>query len=289
MSAVILDGAARAKEWNGALAAEVRRMVATPGARPPGLAVVLVGSDPASQVYVRRKGQVAERLGFHHRQVDLPGDSSIAAIRAAVDELNADDAIDGILVQLPLPGGLDGREVTEGIDPAKDVDGLTTANAGALSQGRPRLVPCTPAGVMRLLREAGVALDGLPAVVLGRSNLFGRPMAQLLEQANATVTVAHSRTRDLPGVVRGAELVIAAVGRAELVRGDWVRDGAVVVDVGINRLPDGTITGDVAFAEVAPHARAITPVPGGVGPTTIAMLMHNTFAAASARRGGSAA
>lgn len=277
MSARILDGTASAKAWNQALAAKVRELP-----RPPGLAVVLAGEDPASQVYVRRKGQVAERLGFHHRQIDLPATTSLDAIARVVDELNADPAIDGILVQLPLPNGLDGRVVTERILPDKDVDGLTTANAGALAQGRPRLVPCTPSGVMRLLREAGVELEGIEAVVLGRSNLFGRPMLQLLEQANATVTVAHSRTRDLAAVVRRAELVVAAVGKAELVRGDWVRDDAVVIDVGINRQADGKIVGDVAFDEVAPRARAITPVPGGVGPTTIAMLMDNTWRAAVA-------
>jgi methylenetetrahydrofolate dehydrogenase (NADP+)/methenyltetrahydrofolate cyclohydrolase len=277
VSARILDGTASAKAWNQALAAKVRELP-----RPPGLAVVLAGEDPASQVYVRRKGQVAERLGFHHRQIDLPATTSLDAIARVVDELNADPAIDGILVQLPLPNGLDGRVVTERILPDKDVDGLTTANAGALAQGRPRLVPCTPSGVMRLLREAGVELEGIEAVVLGRSNLFGRPMLQLLEQANATVTVAHSRTRDLAAVVRRAELVVAAVGKAELVRGDWVRDDAVVIDVGINRQADGKIVGDVAFDEVAPRARAITPVPGGVGPTTIAMLMDNTWRAAVA-------
>jgi methylenetetrahydrofolate dehydrogenase (NADP+)/methenyltetrahydrofolate cyclohydrolase len=244
--------------------------------------VVLVGEDPASQVYVRKKGQVAERLGFHHRQIDLPASAPVERIRATVRELNDDPAVDGILVQLPLPGGLDGRLVTEEIRPDKDVDGLTTLNAGSLAQGRPRMVPCTPLGVLRLLEAAEVALEGAEAVVIGRSNLFGRPMAQLLEQANATVTVAHSRTRGLAAVVSRAEVVVAAVGRAEMVRGDWVREGAVVIDVGINRLEDGRIVGDVAFAEVEPRARAITPVPGGVGPTTIAMLMENTYRASLA-------
>ncbi len=278
MTPTVLDGAALAKSWNQALAAKARELP-----RPPGLAVVLVGEDPASQVYVRRKGEVAGRLGFHHRQLDLPKDASLEAIVATVDALNADDAIDGILVQLPLPGGLDGRLVTERIDPRKDVDGLTTANIGALAQGRPNLVPCTPAGVMRLLGASGVSLEGAEAVVIGRSNLFGRPMAMLLEQANATVTIAHSRTRDLAAVARRAEVLVAAVGKARMVRGDWVREGAVVVDVGINRLPDGTICGDVHYDEVAPKCRAITPVPGGVGPTTIAMLMANTYEAARRR------
>lgn len=278
---MILDGAALAKEWNQATAARARELP-----RPPGLAVVLVGEDPASKVYVRRKGEVAGRLGFVHRQIDLPADTALDRIVATVEALNADDAIDGILVQLPLPGGLDGRVVTERIDPAKDVDGLTTANAGALAQGRPNLVPCTPLGVLRLLHHAGVVLEGAEAVVIGRSNLFGRPMAMLLEQANATVTVAHSRTRDLSAVARRAEILVAAVGRPQLVRADWVRDGAVVIDVGVNRLPDGRLVGDVAYDEVAPKARAITPVPGGVGPTTIAMLMQNTFTAACRRLGG---
>ncbi|MCA9488452.1 MAG: bifunctional methylenetetrahydrofolate dehydrogenase/methenyltetrahydrofolate cyclohydrolase FolD [Myxococcales bacterium] len=273
--ATLIDGQALAKSWNQALAAEVRSM-----SRPPGLAVVLVGQDPASQVYVNRKAQVAHRLGFHHLQIDLPESATLDEIVATVHRLNDDPAIDGILVQLPLPNGLDGRLVTEHIDPAKDVDGLTTANVGRLAQGRPRLVPCTPAGVMRLLRSTDVQLEGAEAVVIGRSNLFGRPMAMLLEQANATVTVAHSRTRDLPGVVRRGEIVVAAVGRPKMVGGDWVRDGAVVIDVGINRLPDGTLCGDVDFAAVEPRVRAITPVPRGVGPTTIAMLMANTLQAA---------
>jgi methylenetetrahydrofolate dehydrogenase (NADP+)/methenyltetrahydrofolate cyclohydrolase len=278
VTAQILDGKALARGWKQ----EVAGAVAALG-RPPGLAVVLVGADPASQVYVRRKGEVAERLGFHHRQIDLPATASLTEVLATVDTLNADPAIDGILVQLPLPAGLDGRVVTERIDPDKDVDGLTTANIGALAQGRPRMVPCTPLGVLRMLKTTGISLAGAEAVVIGRSNLFGRPMAMLLEQADATVTVAHSRTRDLAAVARRAEVLVVAVGRPELVRGDWVRDGAVVVDVGINRLADDRIVGDVAFAEVAPRVRAITPVPGGVGPTTIAMLMANTLSARQRR------
>lgn len=280
MTARLLDGKALAKTLNQRLAARARALP-----RPPGLAVILVGADPASQVYVRRKGEVAERLGFGHLQVDLPDDTPMEALLARIDALNADPTVDGILVQLPLPGGLDGRVATERIDPDKDVDGLTTLNAGALAQGRPRLVPCTPLGVMRILQDAGFDPAGREAVVLGRSNLFGRPMAQLLEQANATVTVAHSRTADLPSVVRRAELVVAAVGRPELVRADWVRPGATVIDVGINRLPDGRIVGDVATDEVAEVAAAITPVPGGVGPLTIAMLMENTFRASARRQG----
>jgi methylenetetrahydrofolate dehydrogenase (NADP+)/methenyltetrahydrofolate cyclohydrolase len=273
------DGKELAKTWNQQTRAQAVQL-----SRPPGLAVVLVGHDPASQVYVRRKGEVAERLGFVHRQLDLPADSSLQHIVETVQSLNEDPAIDGILVQLPLPGGLDGRLVTEHILPEKDVDGLTTANVGALAQGKPVLVPCTPRGVLRILQSLQVALEGMEAVVLGRSNLFGRPMAMLLEQQNATVTVAHSRTRDLPSVVRRAELVVAAVGQAEMVRRDWVREGAIIIDVGINRLQDGRIVGDVAFDEVSPRARAITPVPGGVGPTTIAMLMENTLIASTRRQ-----
>lgn len=280
MSARILDGAAMARSWNQALAAEIRSFP-----RPIGLAVVLVGADPASQVYVRRKGEVAHRLGLHHRQLDLPADASMEQILGVVDALNADPAIDGILVQLPLPNGLDGRVVTERIHPDKDVDGLTTLNTGALAQGRPRLVPCTPAGVMRMLSAAEVALEGREVVVIGRSNLFGRPMAMLLEQANATVTIAHSRTRDLSAVTRRAEVVIAAVGRPRTLGADGVRPGATVIDVGINRLPDGTLCGDVDFDAVSAVAGAITPVPGGVGPTTIAMLMANTVRAARLRAG----
>lgn len=281
MTARLLDGAAAAKSWNQALAQQIRT-----SARPVGLAVVLVGQDPASQVYVRRKGEVAHRLGLHHRQVDLPADSTLDQILATVDALNADDAIDGILVQLPLPGGLDGRLVTERIRPDKDVDGLTTLNAGALAQGRPRLVPCTPLGVMRLLQSEGIDVAGKEVVVVGRSNLFGRPMAMLLEQANATVTVAHSRTADLPAVCRRAEILVVAIGRPRAITADHVRDGAVVIDVGINRLADGSIVGDVDAASVSAVASALTPVPGGIGPTTIAMLMANTVRAAGLRAGG---
>ncbi len=279
MSARILDGRALAKRLNGELRARVPSL-----ARPPGLAVVLVGDDPASKVYVSRKGVVAERLGFHHRQLDLPADSSLEQVLAAVDELNADDAIDGILVQLPLPGGLDGRVATERIDPDKDVDGLTTANAGRLAQGRPNLVPCTPRGVLELLKDAGFDPTGASACVIGRSNLFGRPMAALLEQANATVTLCHSRTRDLPAIVGRSDLVVAAIGSPELVKGAWIREGAVAIDVGINRLSDGRLVGDVEYEPARARAAAITPVPGGVGPMTIAMLMANTFQASQRRQ-----
>jgi methylenetetrahydrofolate dehydrogenase (NADP+)/methenyltetrahydrofolate cyclohydrolase len=274
----LLDGKALAKRLNAELAT---RVPAVP--RPPGLAVVLVGADPASQVYVRNKGLAAEAIGFRHRQIDLPADVAESEILDCIDGLNADSEVDGILVQLPLPKHVDATRVVDRIDPSKDVDGLTTLSAGLLSQGRPRFVPCTPRGVMELLREAGVDPRGREAIVIGRSNIVGRPMAQLLEQANATVTLAHSRTTDLPDVVRRAEIVVAAVGRAQIVRADWIRDGAIVIDVGMNRDAAGKLCGDVATAEVAERASAITPVPGGVGPMTIAMLMANTFDAALRR------
>lgn len=281
MSARVLDGRALARRCNQALKARVGSLE-----RPPGLAVVLVGEDPASQVYVRKKGVVAERLGFVHRQIDLPADTPLAAIQQVVRDLNADAAIDGILVQLPLPGGLDGRAVTECIHPDKDADGLTTASIGRLAQGRPLARPCTPFGVMRLLGEAGVELQGARACVIGRSNLVGRPMAMLLEQANATVTLCHSRTRDVRSIVAASDIVVAAAGQPELVRGDWVKPGSVVIDVGIHRRGDGLV-GDVAYDEVAAVAGAVTPVPGGVGPMTIAMLMENTFRASAVRQGAS--
>jgi methylenetetrahydrofolate dehydrogenase (NADP+)/methenyltetrahydrofolate cyclohydrolase len=280
MTARVLDGRAVARRLLERTASLAQGLP-----RPPGLAVVLAGEDPGSRIYVRRKGEAAAKLGFVHRQIDLPATCTLAELLVWVDGLNADDAVDGILVQLPLPGGLDGRVVTERIDPRKDVDGLTTANTGALAQGRPNLVPCTPLGVTHLLAEAGFDPAGREAVVIGRSNLFGRPMAMLLEQRNATVTLAHSRTRNLPDVVRRAELVVAAVGRPELVRRDWIRPGAVVIDVGMNRLADGRVVGDVATAEVAEVASVVTPVPGGVGPLTIAMLMDNTLRASAARQG----
>lgn len=278
MTARILDGAALARTCNESLAVRVAAL-----RRPPSLAVVLVGEDPASQIYVRNKGRVAEKLGFRHQQITLPADVSEAALIACVDALNADPEVDGILVQLPVPLHIDGNRVTDRIDPAKDADGCTPWSVGRLHLGRPELVACTPAGCMRLLEEAGVALSGLDAVVIGRSNIVGRPIARLLELAGCSVDTCHSRTRDLAGHVRRADVVVAAVGVAELVRGDWLREGAVVLDVGINRGSDGKLKGDVAFSEALPRVAAITPVPGGVGPMTIAMLMENTFRAAVTR------
>jgi methylenetetrahydrofolate dehydrogenase (NADP+)/methenyltetrahydrofolate cyclohydrolase len=280
MSALVIDGAAVATRLRGRLAEQV---AALPWR--PGLAVVLVGDDPASAVYVRNKDRAAAAAGIAARTLRLPADTPQAALLAQVAALNADPDVDGILVQMPLPPHIDAQRIIDAIEPAKDVDGLHPMNVGLLAEGRPLLAPCTPSGVMLLLAETGRALSGARVLVLGRSALVGRPVAALLTAANATVTVAHSRTRDLAAECRRAEVLIAAVGRPELVRGDWVGTDAVVIDVGINRLPDGRLVGDVAFAECAAVAGAITPVPGGVGPMTIACLLHNTLTAARARRG----
>lgn len=284
MTARVLDGRALSKSLNKALKKKVDTMDT-----PPSLAVVLVGADPASEVYVRRKGVVAGRIGFTHRQIDLPATARQDEVLAVVEELNADDTVDGILVQFPLPPQVSADVVLDTIDPAKDVDGLSAANLGRLAQGRPRLVACTPKGVMKLLEQSGVTLEGAKAVVMGRSNIVGRPMAMLLEQANATVTVCHSRTADTRAFVQQADVVVVAVGRAQMVEADWIKPGAVVIDVGIHRLDDGSargrLVGDVAYDGAAEVASAITPVPGGVGPMTIAMLMENTYQAAVARRG----
>lgn len=277
MGAAVIDGKALSKRLNKAL-----KLVVDDMSRKPGLAVVLVGEDAASQVYVRRKGVVAERIGFRHQQINLPADATQEAVEETVRALNADDDVDGILVQLPLPKHLDAEQVLGLIDASKDVDGLTVASLGRLAQGRRQLVACTPWGVMRLLEEAGVDPSGKHAVVIGRSNIVGRPMAMLLEQANATVTLCHSRTQDVAAEVARADIVVAAVGRPQMVRGAWLKPGAVVIDVGINRV-DGSLVGDCAFEECLEHAGAITPVPGGVGPMTIAMLMENTWRAAVAR------
>ena len=277
----VLDGRALSRRLNQ----EVVRPAVAELPRAPGLAVVLVGQDPASEVYVKRKTLVAGRVGFLHRQIDLPVDTSQDALLACIRELNEDAAIDGILVQLPLPPHLDGQAVLDTIDPTKDVDGFHAENAGLLVQGRPRFVPCTPLGVMRLLEDAGVELGGCHAVVLGRSDIVGKPMAHLLLQQNATVTICHSRTGDLAGEVARADVLVAAVGRPNLVLGEWVREGAAVVDVGINRLEDGSLCGDVHYESAAQRAAWITPVPGGVGPMTIAMLMANTLHSARLRLG----
>jgi methylenetetrahydrofolate dehydrogenase (NADP+)/methenyltetrahydrofolate cyclohydrolase len=263
--------------------------------RPPGLAVVLVGEDPASQVYVRNKGREADAAGFRSEQHSLPVTTSQAELLAIVARLNADPGIDGILVQLPLPKGIDTESVLLAIEPAKDVDGFHPVNVGLLGTGAAdrALVPCTPAGSVILVESVlGPSLAGKHAVVVGRSNIVGKPVAQLLLQRDATVTIAHSRTADLPAICRMADILVAAVGRPEMIRGDWVKPGAVVIDVGINRIPapekgEGKtrLVGDVATEEAAVHAAAITPVPGGVGPMTIALLMANTLAAAHLRAG----
>ena len=288
MTAAIIDGKAFAEGLRTRIADAVPAFVAQAG-RKPGLAVVLVGEDPASQVYVRSKGKAMVAAGmasFEHR---LPDTASQAELIALVERLNADESVDGILVQLPLPRGVDDKAVIAAIDPAKDVDGFHVANAGRLAVGEEAMVPCTPLGSLMLLKDKLGDLSGLDAVVIGRSNIVGKPMAQLLLQENCTVTIAHSRTRDLADVVRRADIVVAAVGRPEMIKGDWLKPGATVIDVGINRVPadDGKtrLVGDVDFASAQAVAGAITPVPGGVGPMTVAMLLRNTLAVACARAG----
>jgi len=279
MTATIIDGKKVAADLRAALAEKIKTLP-----YQPGLAVILVGDDPASAVYVRSKDKAATGVGIAPRTIRLPAATSQADLETLIRQLNDDNSVDGILLQLPLPAGLDAQSAIRLIDPAKDVDGLTPTNAGLLAAGQPALVACTPLGSMKLLESAGVSLRGARALVLGRSVLVGKPVAALLTAADATVTVAHSRTRDLAAECRRAEVLIAAVGRPEMVRGDGVADGAVVIDVGINRLADGRLVGDVAFDEVVGHAAAITPVPGGVGPMTIACLLENTLTAAIRRR-----
>ena len=292
--AFVLDGKAIADDVIGKVAAETRELAAR--GLTPGLAVVLVGEDPASQSYVAGKGKAARRCGFHSLQHTLPAETSEADLLALVERLNADPAIHGILVQLPLPRHVASARVLEAIDPTKDVDGFHPINVGLLSIGEMdrALVPCTPAGAMIMLDKAcealGTMLAGKEAVLVGRSNIVGKPMAQLLLSRHCTVTIAHSRTRDLPAVARRADILVAAVGRPEMVRASWVKPGAIVIDVGINRVagqgfeaagkPKSRLVGDVAYAEAAEVAGAITPVPGGVGRMTIAMLMANTLEAA---------
>jgi methylenetetrahydrofolate dehydrogenase (NADP+) / methenyltetrahydrofolate cyclohydrolase len=276
--ATIIDGKAIAARVREEVARDVEAFVARTGRRP-GLATILVGDDPASAIYVGGKQKASREVGiepFDHR---LPADADQDEVEALIERLNADENVSGILCQLPVPPHMDGVHLTGLIDAGKDVDGLTPLSAGLLALGREGLRPCTPAGVMILLDEAGVALEGAEAVVVGRSNLFGKPMAQLLLGANATVTTAHSRTRDLPAVCRRADVLIVAVGRDRMVKGDWVKPGAVVIDVGMNRSEDG-LHGDVDFESAEAVAAAITPVPGGVGPMTIAMLLRNTLTAA---------
>lgn len=280
----IIDGKAAAADLRAGIAQEIAALKAA-GKPVPGLHVVLVGEDPASKVYVASKEKLAIEVGMNSAAHRLPAETTEAALLAKIAELNADDGVDGILVQLPLPKHIDTGRIIDAIDPAKDVDGLHPINAGRLAGGKDGLVPCTPLGCMLLLKQTLPSLAGLEAVVVGRSELVGRPVAQLLLQADCTVTIAHSRTRALPAVVKRADIVVAAVGRPRMIKGDWIKPGATVIDVGINRMPDGKLCGDVDYAEAALVAGAITPVPGGVGPMTIACLLRNTLTAYRARRG----
>lgn len=288
MTAQLIDGKAIAAGLRAEVAERVKQFQAKAG-RAPGLTVVLVGDDPASQVYVRNKGVQTKEAGMVSDEIRLPATIAQAELLSLIAKLNEDDAVDGILVQMPLPRQIDSNAVIAAIDPAKDVDGLHPVNAGRLAQGMQALTPCTPLGCMILLEKSGVKVAGANALVIGRSILVGRPVAALLLAANATVTVAHSQSRDLAGLCRQADIVVAAVGRPELVRGDWIRPGACVLDVGINRTPGeagkAKLTGDVHFASAAEIAGLITPVPGGVGPMTIACLLQNTLTAACWRAG----
>jgi methylenetetrahydrofolate dehydrogenase (NADP+)/methenyltetrahydrofolate cyclohydrolase len=284
MTATVIDGKAIAAALRGKVATEVKRLTAEHGLTP-GLAVVLAGNNPASESYVGSKAKATKEAGmnsFDHRLPDTVGEAELLVL---VNKLNADPAVHGILVQLPLPKQIDAQKVLDTIDPAKDVDGFHPVNAGRLASGLPALVPCTPLGCVMLAKTVHPSLAGLDAVVIGRSNIVGKPVTQLLLAENATVTVTHSKTRDLPAVCRRADILVAAIGRPEYVRGDWIKPGATVIDVGINRVPGSVpgkskLVGDVAFAEAVQVAGAITPVPGGVGPMTIACLMVNTVRAA---------
>ena len=289
MTATIIDGKAFAEGLRARVAEGVQAFIAAAG-RAPGLAVVLVGEDPASSVYVRSKGKATVAAGMVSLEHRLPANASEAELLDVVAQLNADPDVDGILVQLPLPKHMDEAAVIAAIDPAKDVDGFHIVNAGKLAVGQPAMVPCTPLGCLMLLKDQIGDLSGKTAVVIGRSNIVGKPMAQLLLAENCTVTIAHSRTHNLSDVVRHADIVVAAVGRPEMVKGSWLKEDAVVIDVGINRVPadeEGKtrLVGDVDFADAMGHVGAITPVPGGVGPMTIAVLLRNTLVAAHARAG----
>jgi methylenetetrahydrofolate dehydrogenase (NADP+) / methenyltetrahydrofolate cyclohydrolase len=286
VTAQILDGKAIAQKVRDEVRDGVARFIAAHG-RPPGLDVVLVGEDAASLVYTRNKEKTSNEIGMRGRLHRLPAETTEGQLLELIASLNADAAIDGILVQLPLPKQIREHRVLDAVDPAKDVDGFHPVNAGLLAIGRPGLVPCTPHGCMRLLREAGVTIAGARAVVVGRSNIVGKPMAQLLLAEHATVTIAHSRTRDLAAICREADILIAAVGRAKLIQGDWVKEGATVIDVGMNRNEEGKLVGDVDFTAAKERAAWITPVPGGVGPMTIATLLETTLRAATARVGKS--
>ena len=283
MAAKIVDGKALAARLRGAMADDVKQLVAR--SVRPGLAVVLVGEDPASQIYVRNKTKALAEAGFACFDHHLAADTAEDKLLGLVADLNADRAVDGILVQLPLPKHIDSKRVLLAIDPAKDVDGFHPENLGRLLIGEPRFIACTPYGIMKLIEEAGTPVRGASAVVVGRSNIVGKPVALLLTNADATVTVCHSKTRDLPAVIGGADILVAAIGRPEMIRGSWIKPGATVIDVGTNRLPSGKLVGDVEFAAAVERAGAITPVPGGVGPMTITMLLANTLESARRRAG----
>ena len=288
MTARIIDGKAAAAELRAAVAIEVAKFRVIEG-RAPGLAVVLVGEDPASAVYVRNKGKATIEAGMESFEHKLPAETSEAELLELIERLNVDSSVDGILVQLPLPGHIDANRVLTSIDPDKDVDGFHPVNAGRLAIGLEGFVPCTPLGCLKLLRAELGDLKGKEAVVIGRSNIVGKPMALLLLGDHCTVTIAHSRTRDLPEVVRRADIVVAAVGRAQMVNGEWLKPGATVIDVGINRIAgeggNSHLAGDVDFASASAVAGAVTPVPGGVGPMTIACLIRNTMVSAARREG----
>lgn len=288
MSAKIIDGKIIAADLRTRVAAEVARVKHEHGLTP-GLAVVLVGHDPASEVYVRTKAKQTEAAGMASFEHKLPADTSLGDLLSVIARLNSDPAVHGILVQLPLPKGLDSQKVIDAIDPAKDVDGLSPLNAGRLATGLPALTPCTPLGCIMLAKTVHASLEGMNAVIIGRSNLVGRPLLQLLLNENATVTIAHSRTRDLAKVCRQADLLFAAVGKPEMVKAEWIKPGATVIDVGINRIPSadgkGKLVGDVDYQGALNVAGAITPVPGGVGQMTVACLLVNTLRAACAIKG----
>jgi len=288
MSARIIDGKSIAADLRGKITHGTASL-ATAHGLTPCIAVVLVGDDPASAVYVRSKARAVAEAGMRTFDRKLPATTSEAELRAVIAELNADRQVNGILVQLPLPPQIDSHRIISAIDPAKDVDGFHPINVGRLASGLPALVPCTPLGCVMLAKTVHASLAGFDAVVIGRSNIVGKPVAQLLLAENCTVTIAHSKTRDLPALCRRADLLVAAIGRPEMVRGDWVKPGATVIDVGINRVPgeggSAKLVGDVAYDEVAAVAGAITPVPGGVGPMTIACLLLNTLRAACAQSG----
>ena len=280
--AKIIDGKAISAQMRKEIAARTEEFVAQTSVRP-GLAVIIVGQDPASQIYVRNKKRACEEVGFYSEEIALPAETDMATLRQVIERLNADDKIHGILVQLPLPSQLDEGEVIMMIDPKKDVDAFHPANVGRVMSGGYTFVPCTPAGVMELLKRSGVEISGKNCVVVGRSNIVGKPMAMLLLEANGTVTICHSRTKNLKEICSSADILVSAVGRPYFITADMVKSGAVVVDVGINRLPDGKLVGDVDYAAVEPLASYITPVPGGVGPMTITMLLRNTLTAAETK------